>query len=243
MLEDHAFRFKRVRNNTKLFMAMTALTLKEFLKLLPLFEAAWNDYKKAHGNVGRPDGFFCVEDMLVFILYYLKCYPLQEVFAYSFGMSQGDANYWIHLLSRILRDALDRSGNLPQRISGPLKEELEKELERRRAEQGSEENQSPGSEPVLEIGIDGTDRRRRRPADPELQKESYSGKTKCHVFGNIIIGDLDTRKVYLLGETIEGANGEKKVCEKAGYEFPAGTNAFVLTFLIKIDNEPRFYEA
>ena len=226
-MEDNLFRFKRVRNNSKLFLAMTSLTLTEFFKILPLFEKEWNDYKKSHGNVGRPSNFLRVEDMLVFILYYLKCYPLQEVFAYTFGMSQGDANYWIHLLSRILRDALGRGGNLPERIAGPLKAKLEKELERRKAETSSEEGHDKPAKYVLEVALDGTERRRQRPGEDKIQRQFYSGKSKSHAFKYMIIGDLDTRMVYLLSDTLEGKKGDKRICDEAGYKFPEGTNIFV----------------
>ena len=227
MEDNQPFRFKRVRNNSKLFLAMTSLNLREFQKLFPFFREAWNDYKIEHSNLGRPSNFFCVEDMLVFILYYLKCYPLQEVLAYSFDMSQGDANYWIHLLSLILQDALGRGGHLPARISVDLKERLEKELEKRKTLETDAEGQEDDDEPVLELGIDGTERRRLRPIDQEVQRQFYSGKTKAHTLKNIIIGDLDTRMVHGLSDTVEGKKSDKKACDEAGYRFPKGTNDFV----------------
>jgi hypothetical protein len=227
MSEDSMFRFKKVRHNPKLFVAMTSLTVPEFLKLLSSFRAAWEDYKSKHNHVGRPKQFYCIEDMLVFILYYLKCYPLQEVFAYSFRMSQGDANYWIHLLARVLKNALDRGGYLPERTAEGLFEVLKKELERRLQEQSASGDENEERRTVIEIGIDTTERRIVRPSDYDVQKEFYSGKTKSHSLKNGIIGDLDTSKVYGLGATVAGKTSDKRSAEDEGYKFPSGTNTFV----------------
>jgi DDE superfamily endonuclease len=233
MEKKEFFRFKRVRQNSKLFLAMTSLTQEEFLKLLPSFRDAWSHYKIQHQNAGRPNQFYCIEDMLVFILYYLKCYPLQEILAYSFGMSQGDANYWIHLLSSVLHSALDRRGNLPQRRAEDLKELLDRELESRRAELKEAEAgengpaEEPPEEPELELGIDGTERQILRPSDQDVQREFYSGKAHAHTVKNIIVGDLDNRLAYALTETVPGKKSDIKATQEAAYQFPEGTNGFV----------------
>ena len=180
MQEKQTFRFKYARNNTKLFLAMTSLKLNEFFLFLPFFRDAWKDYKGQHDNRGRPNHFFCIEDMLLFILYYLKCYPLQEIIAHAFDMSQVDANYWIHLLASILHDALERDHNIPVRIASNLKEVLEKELERRKTEPASKDDNNPPKESAIDLGIDGTERQIVRPTDDELQRQYYSGKTKAH---------------------------------------------------------------
>ncbi|OQY45670.1 MAG: hypothetical protein B6242_09810 [Anaerolineaceae bacterium 4572_78] len=46
-----------------------------------------------------------MEDKLVFILFYLRFYPIQVVLAFLFGMSQAQANEWIHRLTPILNQA------------------------------------------------------------------------------------------------------------------------------------------
>jgi hypothetical protein len=50
------------------------------------------------------------EDRLLFILYDVKVYPLQEILAFEFGMVQSTANEWIQLLSVVLKKALDHGG-------------------------------------------------------------------------------------------------------------------------------------
>jgi hypothetical protein len=52
---------------------------------------------------------------LLFILFSFQVYPLQEVIAQVFGMSQGRANDWMHKLSPLLESALGESHCLPER--------------------------------------------------------------------------------------------------------------------------------
>jgi len=108
---------------------------------------------------GRQPILKSTEDRLFFILFYLKTYPLQEVLAHLFGMSQGQANFLIYQLSEALRETLKRTGHLPARIPEELIQKL--------ADEGPQD-----------LGIDGTERRIERPKDPVSQRKFYSGKKK-----------------------------------------------------------------
>jgi len=114
--------------------------------------------KRKQGG-GRKGQIKSLENKLLFILTYHKTYPLQVVQGELFGMSQSQANHWIHVLSPILQKALAYEEKLPSR---------------------SPENfaQSPNNCDTKYFQIDGTERRRRRPKDKEEQKEFYSGKKK-----------------------------------------------------------------
>ena len=92
-------------------------------------------------------------------LYYLKVYPLQEILAFEFDMAQSTANEWIHILSEVLKKALDHGGYVPERDPKQLGSVLASEAE-------------------STYGIDGTERPRQRPRDAEKQKHYYSGKKK-----------------------------------------------------------------
>ena len=149
---------------------MTGLTHTEFEQLLPHFQYAWDQYVKQHyidrDNRQRRYGggrsaltLINIEDKLLFILYDVKVYPLQEILAFEFGMGQSTAHAWIHLLSTILKNALDHGGYVPARDPKQLKTVLESEAE-------------------SAYGIDGTERLRQRPHDPEKQKHYDSGKKK-----------------------------------------------------------------
>jgi hypothetical protein len=56
-------------------------------------------------------------DKLLFILTYLKQNPIQEVQGQLFGMSQSNANKWIHLLHGVLNHALADQELLPARTA------------------------------------------------------------------------------------------------------------------------------
>jgi hypothetical protein len=151
--------YDEVKDNQEVLIAMTGLTQEEFAKLLPVFEEAYKDSLKDKSSQGRKSNLLKIEDKLFFILFYVKTYPLQEVIAFLFGMSQSQANEWIHRLSSVLKVALDKGGYMPERVGSHLKETLE----------GMNDTK---------LVIDGTERRRQRPKDGEAQKAYYSGKKK-----------------------------------------------------------------
>lgn len=155
--------FNSVKDKKSTFIAMTSLHVEEFEKLLVYFELALAEYRDEKGynpeKGGRKPILKDEREMLFFILFYLKTYPLQEVIAHLFGMSQGQANYWIHELSIVLTKALEDRDYMPERVAKELMEKLE-------------------NENVLDISLDGTERRINRPQDHEEQKKKYSGKKK-----------------------------------------------------------------
>ena len=112
-------------------MALTSLDVVEFEQLLPVFTQAWQGYveqefvegkkRQRQPGGGRKPILATIENRLLFILFYLKTYPLQEVIAVLFGMSQGQANVWIHRLAQVLQMALDIEGHLPERDGAQLR--------------------------------------------------------------------------------------------------------------------------
>jgi hypothetical protein len=105
---------------------LTSLTLDEFGRLVPPFEAAF----QAHMAQWRFDGqprtarrystyktcpLPTPEDRLLCILAYLKTYPLQVVQGRLFGMDQSKANQWIHVLLVVLQATLRALGDAPSR--------------------------------------------------------------------------------------------------------------------------------
>jgi len=168
--ERLVFSYHQVQVHPKLLLAMTGLTRTEFLQLLSHFQYAWEQYvqqhyvdrddRQRHYGAGRSEAtLVTLEDKLLFILYYVKVYPLQEILAFEFGMVQSTANEWIHILSEVLKQALDHGGYVPARDPKQLAAVLESEAE-------------------ATYGIDGTERPRQRPRDAEKQKHYYSGKKK-----------------------------------------------------------------
>lgn len=64
------------------------------------------------------------EDRLLFVLSYLKVGSIQEAHAALFGMTQSNANKWIHLLFQVLHQTLSTLGDAPARHMTALRERL-----------------------------------------------------------------------------------------------------------------------
>jgi hypothetical protein len=64
------------------------------------------------------------EDRLLFVLVYLKTYPLQVVQGRLFGMGQSKAHQWIHVLLVVLRATLRTLGDAPTRSVQALAQRL-----------------------------------------------------------------------------------------------------------------------
>ena len=123
--------YHTIVENEPHLVALTSLTRAEFEHLVPHFAASFADALQAqtidgYERVGRAYTSYrnsplpAVEDKLLFILVYLKQYPTQTVHGQLFGLSQSNANTWIHLLHPVLQEALARGGYLPQRSAAQL---------------------------------------------------------------------------------------------------------------------------
>jgi hypothetical protein len=123
--------YEEVTQRAGSLRAMTGLTQQEFMALLPHFEHALLAYMEDHTVDGQPRTsrrystydtcpLPSMADKLLFILTYLKQNPIQEVQGQLFGMSQSNANKWIHLLHTVLNQALAQQELLPARTAGEL---------------------------------------------------------------------------------------------------------------------------
>ncbi len=204
--------FDTLKEQPRLFQSLTGLTPLEFVVLLMDFSFAWDIYeveqlldslphrRRQPGGGRKVTVLPHVEDKLLFLLVYLKCYPLQTVQGVLWGMSQSRVNEWLHTLSPLLKSALQMGNHLPERVASHLAEALD-DLDTRIAV------------------IDGTERRRQRPQDADLQKADYSGKKKCHTKKNILITTPE-RKVNYLSQTYEGKKHDKAIADQEQLTFP-----------------------
>jgi hypothetical protein len=127
--------FADVQTRPTEFLDLTSLTVKEFRELVLPFETAFQahmtswrlDWKPriarrytTYQNCPLPTP----EDRLLFILVYLKTYPLQVVQGRLFGMGQSKAHQWIHVLLVVLRATLRTLGEAPTRSLTALTQRL-----------------------------------------------------------------------------------------------------------------------
>ncbi len=205
--------YKALKKDRRKFLALTGLTLKEFKALLPAFAEAYRRQyaspktlagkkRKRQVGGGRRGMLAATEQKLLFMLVSLKAYPLQVVMGELFGVSQSAANQWLHRLLPVLQDALTASGVKPERDG-----EQFAGSERRRAE-------------TRDDIIDGTERRRQRPKNPEKQTLHDSGKKKAHSDKNIVVVHTRSKRVGYLSPTHAGKTDDKKVADQARITYP-----------------------
>jgi DDE superfamily endonuclease/Helix-turn-helix of DDE superfamily endonuclease len=199
-----------VSRDRRKFLALTGLTLKEFKILLPAFAEAYGHATATTSGQkrlrqfggGRRGQLPSFEHKLLFILVYQKTYPLQVVMGELFDMGQSAANQWIHRLLPILRDALEALGVKPERDGQQFA----------RTARAQDES--------LDYIIDGTERRRQRPKDPEKQALHYSGKKKTHSDKNVVIVHTRSKRVSYLSPTYAGKTHDKKLADSEQIVYP-----------------------
>ena len=119
-------RFADLQTRPTEVLDLTSLTVDEFQQLVPPFEAAFQAQMADWRLDGKPRTarryttyqncpLPTPEDRLLFILVYLKTYPLQVVQGRLFGMGQSKAHQWIHVLLVVLRATLRALGDAPTR--------------------------------------------------------------------------------------------------------------------------------
>jgi hypothetical protein len=205
----------RLQTNRRQFLAFTGLTLPEFQRLLTAFPRAYQQVypadRTAEGQPRRRNvGGGCMgqlhrpEDKLLFILVYVKTYPLQVIMGELFDLSQPQVNYWIHRLLPVLQAALENLGVRPERNPHHFPQS------------------QAASEPEPRLIIDGTERRRQRPKNPEKQALYYSGRKKKHCDKNVVIVNAQRKRIDYLSKTYPGKTHDKKIADDEHIAYPPG---------------------
>jgi hypothetical protein len=201
------------------FLALTGLTPKEFELLLAPFLRAYERLylpdqtlagrpRRRFAGGGRHGALYPREQKLLFILVYLKAYPLQVVLGELFGLSQPQVNHWIHRLLPVLRSALDEVGALPDRDGAHFSQKW------------------PLPEPAPRLIIDGTERRRQRPKNPEKQRAHSSGKKKAHTDKNVVVVDARQHRIEFLSQTYVGKTHDKNIADQEQITYPPGAELY-----------------
>ena len=194
--------YDELKTNPKEFLSATGITVAEFERLLPAFGSAYQArYQADKTVVGLPR----MEDKLLFILVYQKTYPLQTMLGLHFGLSQPQANAWIHRLTPILQEALAALKMKPAREAKALAEDE--------------------AMPTLPADwlIDGSERPQQRSQDKTKRDEQYSGKKKAHTDKNLLLINAQSKQVLYLGPTAPGKRHDKKLADQEGIAYPPGT--------------------
>lgn len=139
-----------------------------------------------------------LEDKLLFILVYVRMYPLWFIQGLLFDMAASNSCIWGNRLLPVLNEALGSAHVLPKRTRGRGLDELLIEFPE-----------------LKELGLltDGVERPRRRPKNKDKQTSTYSGKKKRHTRKNVVITRSDTNEVLYLGETQDGKMHDKAMID------------------------------
>jgi hypothetical protein len=204
-------KYEEARKKPRVFQQLTGMTIEEFDKLKAAFQKTLEDDEQRRGKASSPAGRKAVlltyEDKLFFILFYLRHYPTQEVLGFLFGISQGQANQWIHRLTPLVKEALGDEKDVPGRTADDIEGSMQ-------------------ACPKAVFIIDGTERPIRRPQDSEARRKNYSGKKKRHTKKNIILTEKATGEVLGLGTTQPGSKHDKACVDEENYTFPKGCTVF-----------------
>ena len=200
-----------VLRNRRLLRALTLLDRAEFVRLETGLEAllAAGRLERRHDGLPRQRAFGAGGETsklptaaakLLFILFYFKCYPLQEVMGLLFGLSQPQACEWIKKLTpqvnAVLGCELLLLARRPADLDTLLKDVPELRL----------------------LVLDGVERPVRRPKDKDDQKKDYRGKKKAPRKKNLLLS-REKRVVYL-GATSPGSVHDKKLADESGLTYP-----------------------
>jgi len=128
-------RYASEREKANQVLNLTSLTVEEFEQLVEPFEQAFVHHMSQWTMEGKPrtaraytpyvnSPLPTPEDRLLFLLIYLKVASLQVVHAALFGMTQPNANKWLHLLLIVLHQTLRDLGDAPARHLLALRERL-----------------------------------------------------------------------------------------------------------------------
>jgi hypothetical protein len=211
-------KFEMLKKKPAVFQSLTGFSLAAFYELLPSFEQAYEadllerdkkrtQKRKRERGGGRQGVLSSLENKLLFILFYFKIYPIQEVQGYLFGMGQSQASEWIYRLTPILNQALGYEKQLPARKTQDIEQVLR-------------------MCPDLEFIIDGTERSIRRPKSKDKQESHYSGKKKRHTIKNNVVTEKRTKKIKALSTTCEGKKHDKKLADEQAIPFPKGSKVW-----------------
>src|SRR3954447_26378580 len=128
-------RYASERDKANQILNLTSLTVEQFEQLVEPFEQAFVQHMSQWTMEGKPrtaraytpyanSPLPTPEDRLLFLLPYLKVASLQVAHAALFGMTQPNANKWLHLLLLVLHQTLRELGDAPARHLLALRERL-----------------------------------------------------------------------------------------------------------------------
>jgi hypothetical protein len=198
---------ERVKRDERLMRALTGLNFKAFEALKSSFAQALAEApvprrskapRERSVGGGRRPRLATVEDKLMYILFYFKCYPTFDLAGLLFDLDRSQANRWMHRLQSVLEAALGQQLVLPKRKLRSIAEFVAAFPE------------------VERVILDATERPVQRSKDKDKQKENYSGKKKRHTRSHLALVEPD-RQILLLSHAYAGRHNDKGILNQEGW--------------------------
>ena len=212
-------RYERLQRYPTVFKSMTGLRVAQFdevvTDILPRFRAAEYsrhdrpDRKRAVG--GGPSFDLDPRNQILLTVIWLRLYPIHEVLAYLFGVSDTTVG---RAIGRVL-PLLEASGMDSMRMPDPGKK-------RRRSLDAL-----LADTPELVVVIDTFEQPVQRHQDRKVADEYYSGKKKRHTLKTQVAVDEETGQIVDIAESVCGPKADIKVVEESGLlsRLPEGVGA------------------
>ena len=212
-------RYERLQRYPTVFKSMTGLRVAQFdevvTDILPRFRAAEYtrhdrpDRKRAVG--GGPSFDLDPRNQILLTVIWLRLYPIHEVLAYLFGVSDTTVG---RAIARVL-PLLEASGKETMRMPDPGKK-------RRRSLDALLTDT-----PELVVVIDTFEQPVQRHQDRKVADEYYSGKKKRHTLKTQVAVDEETGQIVDIAESVRGPKADIKVVEESGLlsRLPEGVGA------------------
>jgi hypothetical protein len=212
-------RYERLQRFPAVFKSMTGLTKPQFDDLvsdmLPRFRAA------EHARLDHPDRKRAVgagphfdldpRNQFLLTVVWLRLYPIHEVLAYLFGVSDSTVS---RVIARVL-PLMEASGKDTMRMPDPGRK-------RRRSLDAL-----LSDTPDLVVVIDTFEQPIQRPQDRKVADTFYSGKKKRHTLKSQVAVDEETGHIVDIPESTRGPTADIKVLEESGLltRLPPGVGA------------------
>lgn len=218
-------------NNPERLKRFTGLTVEQFgllrQRLQPVWEEAEKerlvreDRKRGIGG-GRKYHLVTMEDKLLVLVMFYKTYVVYDMLALLFGFDSSNISRLITKLTPLFEQAAD-----------PLLVGAVKNIQKGRKKIKNWDEFAKAFPEMMEIIIDATEQKRKRPTNKKKQKNVYSGKKHMHSFktqitinraGRIINvsksypGRIHDKTILLNEETLDKLPGEIKKYLDRGYQ-------------------------
>jgi len=212
-------RYERLQRFPVVFKSMTGLHLAHFddlvTDLLPRYHAAElarhnHPSRKRAIGAGHPFELDPQNQVLLTVIW-LRLYPIYEVLAYLFGISDTTVG---RAIARVL-PLLEASGQDTMRMPDPGRKRR-RSLDALLAET-----------PKLAVVIDTFEQRVQRHHDRAVADEHYSGKKKQHTLKSQVAVDEETGQIVDIAESVLGPKSDIKTLDESGLmgRLPEGLGA------------------